>query len=93
MCCRQGSRKRGRDANHPQTMDELVRSHMKSMTMMGMDAKVSSRQKEDSAKKYATAHIRAHETGEPEMYASSLLLDLKVRLWCCCQCCFPMNSL
>lgn len=82
--CRQGSRKRGRDANHPQYMEELVRSHMKNLTLMGLDAEVSSRQKEDSAKKYATAHIRAHESGEPQMYANSIIVNLQVRLERCC---------
>lgn len=91
MHCRQGSRKRGRDANHPQYMEELVRSHMRNLTLMSMDAAMSSRQKEDSAKKYATAHIRAHETGEPQMYANSLFLDLKVRYKCCCQRCFATD--
>ena len=83
--CRLGSRKRGRDANHPQYMEELVRSHMKNLTLMGLDAEVSSRQKEDSAKKYATAHIRAHESGEPQMYANSTPVNLQVRLERCCQ--------
>ena len=47
--------------------------------MSSLDAGMSVRQKEDSAKKYATAHLRAHETGEPQLYASSQLLDLQVR--------------
>ena len=53
---------------------------------------MSSRQKEDSARKYATAHVNAHKTGEPEMNAGSLLLDLKVRLYRCCQCCLVIYS-
>ena len=81
MNCRQGSRKRGRDANHPQYMKELVRSHEKSLTFNNMDAAMSKRQKEDSARKYATAHIKAHESGELQLYASSMYLDLEVRLW------------
>ena len=89
---RKGNRGRGRDANHPQYMEELVRSHIKNITLMGMDAALSSRQKEDSARKYATAQIRAHETGEPQMYATSLFLDLQVRSQSCYQGCFATPS-
>ena len=60
-------------------MEELIQSHIKNLTLNGMDATMSSRQKAASAKKYATADMRAHETGEPHMYASSNLLDLQVR--------------
>ena len=81
--CRQGSRKRGRDANRPQYMAELVQSHMQNLTMSSLDATLSTRQKEDSAKKYATAHIRAHETGEPQLNAGSQVMDLQVRIHCC----------
>jgi len=72
----QGSRKRGRDANHPQYMQKLIQSDMKNLTLNSPDAVMSSLQKEDSAKKYATAHIRAHETGEPQLYTNSQFLDL-----------------
>ena len=80
MLCRRGSRKRGTDPNHPQYMKALVKSHAVNLTLSNMDATMSTRQRDDSAKKYATAHIKAHQTGEKKLYTSSMLLDLQVSL-------------
>ena len=57
---------------------------MRSMTLMGLDAELSQRQREDSAAKYATAFIKAAESGEPQLHATGVTLDLEV---CCSHCC------